>query len=209
MDKSWIDSPNRMSVEYIAGIDQFLTFAYSNRHESLVICCPCRSCGNRYNLSRQVVRAHLTSKGFLKNYKNWVYHGEAYVPLHGSQVNETVVDLDIRDDMVGMVREAVGIPNVGASVNFDEQNLNDLGTGPNEETKTYFKLLESAETELYPGCKNFTALSFIVRLLHMKVLGHWTDDSFDKLLKFFIKVHQGKFVNIFLLPTNIVNPITF
>ncbi|THG04074.1 hypothetical protein TEA_022029 [Camellia sinensis var. sinensis] len=33
MDKSWIDLPNRMSSEYINGIDEFLVFAYTNRVE--------------------------------------------------------------------------------------------------------------------------------------------------------------------------------
>ncbi|KAF7132692.1 hypothetical protein RHSIM_Rhsim09G0115800 [Rhododendron simsii] len=135
------------------------------------------SCGNRYNLARVVVREHLISNGFLRNYKNWVYHGESFIPLHGSQEKESVLDSDIRDDMVGMVREAIGIPYVEAGVNSDEQDAHNLGSGPNEETKAYFKLLESAQTELYPGCKNFTALSFLVRLLHTKVLGHLTDDS--------------------------------
>ncbi|KAL7184117.1 hypothetical protein ACSBR2_026307 [Camellia fascicularis] len=30
MDKSWIDLPNRMSSEYMNGIDEFLVFAYTN-----------------------------------------------------------------------------------------------------------------------------------------------------------------------------------
>ncbi|KAL7250803.1 hypothetical protein ACSBR1_012751 [Camellia fascicularis] len=30
MVKSWIDLPNRMSSEYMNGIDEFLVFAYTN-----------------------------------------------------------------------------------------------------------------------------------------------------------------------------------
>ncbi|CAL5430629.1 unnamed protein product [Camellia sinensis] len=47
----------------------------------------------------------------------------------------------------------------------------------------YFKLLEDAQTDLYPGCHKFTSLSFIVRILHMKVLNQWTDKSVDMLLE--------------------------
>ena len=37
MDKSWIDLPNRMSSEYINGIDEFLVFAYTNMVEGSVV----------------------------------------------------------------------------------------------------------------------------------------------------------------------------
>jgi hypothetical protein len=36
--------------------------------------------------------------------------------------------------------------------------------------------------ELYPGCKNFSKLRFLVRLLHTKLLGGWSDKSFNLLL---------------------------
>jgi len=35
---------------------------------------------------------------------------------------------------------------------------------------------------LYPTCKKYTKLSFLIRLLHIKLLGGWTDRSFDLLL---------------------------
>ncbi|XP_021826603.1 uncharacterized protein LOC110767383, partial [Prunus avium] len=58
------------------------------------------------------------------------------------------------------------------------------GEGPNDETRRYLKLLQDAELPLYPGCENFTKLSFIVRLLHMKVVCGWTDKSVTLLLSF-------------------------
>ena len=36
--------------------------------------------------------------------------------------------------------------------------------------------------ELYPGCKKFSKLRFIIRLLHVKLLGGWSDKSFNLLL---------------------------
>ena len=66
MDKSWIDLPNKMSREYINGIDQFLVFAYTNRAEGSMISCPCRKCENRYHLVREGVWEHLMLNGFFK-----------------------------------------------------------------------------------------------------------------------------------------------
>ena len=37
--------------------------------------------------------------------------------------------------------------------------------------------------ELYPGCTTFSKLRFVVRLLHTKSLGGWSDKSFDILLE--------------------------
>ncbi|XP_077248875.1 uncharacterized protein LOC143888370 [Tasmannia lanceolata] len=46
----------------------------------------------------------------------------------------------------------------------------------------FFKLLEDAEQELYPGSK-FTKLSFVVRLFHIKCLNGWSNKSFTMLLE--------------------------
>ena len=78
---------------------------------------------------------------------------------------------DIRDEMEEMVHEAMGIPNM------------DNMAGPNEETSNFFKLMQDAQIELYPDCRKFTKLSFVVRLLHMKVLCGWTDKSVTMLLE--------------------------
>ncbi|KAG5528923.1 hypothetical protein RHGRI_029546 [Rhododendron griersonianum] len=87
--------------------------------------------------------------------------------------------------MVGMISDALRNQHIGTSVGNDERIPNDSQKGPDEATAAYLKLLENANTELYPGCKNFTSLSFIVRLLHMKVLHKLTNKTIDKFLAFF------------------------
>ena len=67
MDKSWIDLPNRMSSEYINGIDEFLVFAYTNRVEGSMISCPCRKCENRYYFVREVYGSIWFWMVFFKN----------------------------------------------------------------------------------------------------------------------------------------------
>ena len=47
----------------------------------------------------------------------------------------------------------------------------------------FLKLLRDAEEELFPGCKTFSKLSFIVHLYHIKCLGGWTEKSFTKVLE--------------------------
>ncbi|XXG42236.1 hypothetical protein AAC387_Pa01g2560 [Persea americana] len=48
-----------------------------------------------------------------------------------------------------------------------------------------------AQTKLYPRCKDFSKLSFIVELLHLKALNQWSDTSFDMLLQLLHRVLQS------------------
>ncbi|KAF5470851.1 hypothetical protein F2P56_011339 [Juglans regia] len=45
------------------------------------------------------------------------------------------------------------------------------------------ELLDNAKKPLYPTCTEFSKLSFIVKLLHIKAVGGWTVKSFDMVVK--------------------------
>ncbi|XP_019236804.1 PREDICTED: uncharacterized protein LOC109217034 [Nicotiana attenuata] len=87
------------------------------------------------------------------------------------------------DDITGMIHDAYGYANTP-----DANNLPHHNEEPNLQAQKFYKLLEDAETEIYPGCKNVSKLSFVVRLLHLKCLNHWTNKSMDDLLSFFKEV---------------------
>lgn len=55
--------------------------------------------------------------------------------------------------------------------------------GLNAEAEKFFKLIKDAEQELYPDCKKFTKLSFVVKLFHLKCLGGWSNKTFTMLLE--------------------------
>jgi hypothetical protein len=52
----------------------------------------------------------------------------------------------------------------------------------NEVIAAIHKLNANNRQELYPGCSNYSELCFLVRLLHIKLIGGWTDRSFDLLV---------------------------
>ena len=174
MDKTWIDLDDRSSRIYLSGVKQFLEFAFRDKLVGSKIYCPCSKCQNRLTKNRREVSFHCLKDGFLKTYKNWRFHGEPFESLS----RNNYASFDDGNDMVDMVREGIGINNIEGQI--DE--------GPNDETKKFFKLLEEAEVALYPGCKNFSKLSFIVRVLQEKVINGWTDKSVDALFDIFIMV---------------------
>ncbi len=59
---------------------------------------------------------------------------------------------------------------------------------PNEAAKKIYNLLMNAEKELYPGCKEFSKLEFIVNLLQLKCHG---------ILYFRLYFANTLFVNIY------------
>ena len=56
-----------------------------------------------------------------------------------------------------------------------------------EEEAGYKKLMEDYGKELYPGCSNFSKLSFLLHLFHLKCMYGWYAKSFTELLKLLIE----------------------
>ena len=174
MDKSWVGSSNRNTTEYISGIERFLDFAYANKALDSEICCPCKKCRNRYFKSRHDVFTHCILDGFHESYTNWIYHGESSRQTNSIQNDNCVVAIEARDEVVEMVREAIGIESDNLYDDYQgQESMTEDPEGANEATKTFFKLLKDAECELYPGCAEFTKLSFVICLLLLKVTNGW------------------------------------
>ncbi|XP_028060554.1 uncharacterized protein LOC114264150 [Camellia sinensis] len=65
----------------------------------------------------------------------------------------------------------------------DKDNDDDVANNVEKEGVPNFnKLLNDAQRELYPGCRKFSLLSFVVKMLHVKVLNKWSNKSFNMLL---------------------------
>ncbi|CAN1825606.1 hypothetical protein LINPERHAP1_LOCUS31227 [Linum perenne] len=185
MDKSWMEK-RRFSVEYIEGVNSFMRFIEDHLGRNVDIHCPCKSCLNVFQEPQEVVLSHLMINGIDVGYTRWIYHGE--------QFNAVVDDLNMLDIDV-----------------LEEDNNEDGGEGDDEEDQLfdlldehenfiynnndlegdfngrgyadYIELLRQAQTKLYPGCTKYSQLSFIVKLLHLKVYNKWSNKSFDMLLK--------------------------
>uniref|UniRef100_A0A0A9HBG1 Uncharacterized protein n=1 Tax=Arundo donax TaxID=35708 RepID=A0A0A9HBG1_ARUDO len=76
----------------------------------------------------------------------------------------------LRDMAFGFNQTGVGGSDDGCFVNGSE------------DVEDFYRLIDDASQELYPGCSSFSKLNFLVRLLHTKSLGEWSDKSFDVLL---------------------------
>ncbi|KAL5856934.1 hypothetical protein ACOSQ3_004392 [Xanthoceras sorbifolium] len=55
---------------------------------------------------------------------------------------------------------------------------------PNRDADKFYKLLDEAEQPLYPICKKYSNLAFIVKLIHLKCINGWSDKLCSVLLEF-------------------------
>ena len=95
-------------------------------------------------------------------------HGEYefYEPI-----NINTNEPDIYDEMQEMLNDVFGVSNTNALMDSEKSpHVHEEFEKPNEDANKFYNLLREAEQELYPGCKKFTKLSFIIILFHMKCL---------------------------------------
>ncbi|XP_075098879.1 uncharacterized protein LOC142175783 [Nicotiana tabacum] len=194
MDKSWLNIRNRVDQRYRDGVDNFLNWAFSQPTVSTMIRCPCKGCMNTEFKLRVGVRGDLLRKDFWDSYKVWDLHGEVSVRVETSSAvdsDDEAEDDSIEEDNISeMIRDASGYTNVE-----DNNNNSEDREEPNIHATKFYELLEEAETKLYPDCKKVSKLSFVVKLLHLKCLNHWSNKSMDALLSFFKEVlPEGSFV---------------
>ncbi|XP_072084535.1 uncharacterized protein [Arachis hypogaea] len=178
MDKSWMLKP-RTSKKYLDGLDEFLDFAFHNAAEGTQILCPCKNCNNCAWGNREDVYEHLVCDGFDKGHSKWIFHGEC-----GSSKSAKKDGSEIRDNLDKLLEETFMMSRQFETSQFDDALDEDENEEePDEETKKFYKLIHDAHQELYSGSKDFTKLSTIVRLLHIKNLHGWSNVSFNMLLQ--------------------------
>ncbi|KAM1166259.1 hypothetical protein PS1_025883 [Malus domestica] len=181
MDRSWLTIARNLEA-YTAGINLFLDQAVANGVGPDKFRCPCKRCCNRYTFVRNTVVEHLILYDMDKDYKNawWRHHGEKNI---GEQ-NVAIEEEETGDEVAGM-HDFLNDVFV--------QPLTEEGVGPSteppigerrpEEVETFFRLLEEADQDLWPGCKEFKKLEAVVRLYQIKCLAGMPDEIFTTLLE--------------------------
>ena len=85
--------------------------------------------------------------------------------------------------MVNVLQDIAGPSIVDIGVSNDD----DISMMPEhrrtDEGQKLDELFKKVENELYFGCKKFSTLTILVKLIHIKVLNRWMNKSFDMLLE--------------------------
>ncbi|XP_010681270.2 uncharacterized protein LOC104896251 [Beta vulgaris subsp. vulgaris] len=169
---------SRESEEFKSGLNAFLDDSFANVAIEGQILCPCKRCCRRFCYSRDEIYDHVIVNGFVKGFKDWVINKEASSSTCKDNINtnESYCDNSF-DDIDGLLQDTFRDMNEG--LNVGEENAN----GPNEEARKFYKLVEEGKQELYPGCKTFSKLSFLIRLYLFKCLNGISNVAFGDLLE--------------------------
>ncbi|XP_027182187.1 uncharacterized protein LOC113780602 [Coffea eugenioides] len=121
---------------------------------------------------------HLKVVGFIKGYNNWIAHRELsnYNEATSNSENTSTGVSNGTNDMQDLVHDVFEIPH-------GTNELNREGDIPVSEAEKFYKLIDDSQQDLYRGCKNFSKLSFIIRLLHLKCLGKMSNKIFNMLVE--------------------------
>ncbi|KAH7845791.1 hypothetical protein Vadar_006051 [Vaccinium darrowii] len=184
MDKSWIHLKNRWCGSYINGVKQFILFAKTNANGKEKIRCPCQRCNNMYFREFNVVEDHLYIHGMTQGYFQWFHHGESFEFTSGSNNDHSAGvghEKTPNRDFVYDILEDVWAGEIGDANQDDEFDFHSspvFDDGPEKFTR----LVRDADCELYPGCKMFSKLSFLINLLHVKTMHKLSNKSCSMLL---------------------------
>ena len=128
-------------------------------------------------LTRPDVESHLKVDGVWLRYINWVCHGEApLVDIMSVEIPEVKDQLHVEPtvDMLHELQDA-------------ERGQFDADEEPNSKARAFYSLLEDAETPLYLTCQNaskMSKLSFLLKLLHIKMMNKVTGAYMNMLIDF-------------------------
>jgi len=207
-DKSWLILPSS-TKEFRTGLSAFTEYAVAKcqgLYSEGYLPCPCKHCCNKKVLSISELRRHVIYNGWLTHYDVWTYHGERY---SDSTDHVAVSDNIIHNDLRQLICVAMGSHNqTGNDVNelnvienpIDHSEDPEDPIDPSEDSEdptfdeydeTFVNRLKDSEQPLWPGCTEFTKLSFILELYQCKCLNQWSNKSFETLLSILRRSHPN------------------
>ena len=159
--------------EFVEGLDSFIKFASSKPAYMDIdkIRCPCKKCENKCYRDTDEVQYHISRFGFVKNYHIWRFQGESLVESESAATTDMNFDIGASTTYHTMVLDAYS--------QFDEEDIEE--EPPNDKAKQLYDMLNAADSELWPGCKRHSQLSFVVRLMSLKAEYHWPERCYDRL----------------------------
>ncbi|XP_049397294.1 uncharacterized protein LOC125861439 [Solanum stenotomum] len=183
--KQWMQLvDNRLDEIYLIGVQKFLNNAFQKTGEEHEIRCPCVKCYNTTLGTRKTVETHLQIHGIIRNYTFWYHHGERLgEPLseseHEDEDENVIEECESEDEVEELLRDLYpnldgGTTHTGCDDFLEEE--------PNVEARKFYSLLKDFECPLYKNSKA-SKLSTLIKLLHIKSMGHWSNASFTMLLK--------------------------
>ncbi|XP_059627617.1 uncharacterized protein LOC132270456 [Cornus florida] len=182
MDKSWIQLPT-IDPHYAKGIKDFIEVAKAYVDDKNRTRCPYSKCKNILYRTLPEVKGHLCQNRMDKMYTRWEWHGKGYDMANNNSSEEEVEEEEDGDEVNELLEDICMGPFVQTEMIDVQQGLDDALPNSNMGHDRFQDLLQDAQRELYPGCENFSKLSFVLKLYNMKVTQKLSNKYFTMMLK--------------------------
>ena len=164
---------SKSSDEWQKRLKEFLDSIFEGTYQGETAPCPCPRCLNTSFRTRIDVQRHLLTRGFAESFIQGEDLGDDEDEDNTEGLGPTGDGAGMNDLISSLIKGAIN----GDIISTDEV--------PNEHAKKFFKLLKEAEKELYPGCKEATKISFIVRLFQIKCMFSLSNSALGAILHLF------------------------
>jgi len=163
---------DKASAEWQQGLTDYLDSTFGGSSKGGTAPCPCSACRSMSFRKRSDVQNHLLWKGFDESF---IQEQESI--CEGSAIDD---DDDV-DDRAGTTELLHSLIRGTIRGEIDEEQ-------PNEMAKKFFKLLQEAKKELFPGCTEATQVSFIVKMFQMKCMFGCSNACMEYVLGLFLLI---------------------
>lgn len=188
MDRTWING-RLFSREHVNGVKSFMDFIGQRNEENAEILCPCTTCLNQKYHHQDIVRKHLLMRGMSSTYTRWIHHGENLEvevvehPVNGDDNADPMADNNYDDSTADILSDLYRSEQVAANQDGKQGGNQDANSCENG-SSFFADLMREAKRELYPGCKNMTKFSFVVKMLHLRSYYRISNNGFSAIMKF-------------------------
>ncbi|CAO2841061.1 unnamed protein product [Amaranthus hypochondriacus] len=165
------------SNEYEKGVLDYLDRAFATQGIGDQIICPCKECYRRFWYRRDKVYNHLFANGIMSSTEGWQCDENDTSSTKNTNVDNSPAFLD---DMERVIYDTHR--DVATMFPRDHEGV---GEEANTEAKKFYGLVEEGNEELYPGCKTFSKLSFLIRMFLLKCKHGTTNTAFTDYLQLF------------------------
>ncbi|CAL1383071.1 unnamed protein product [Linum trigynum] len=138
-------------------------------------------CNNFYFKVLSMVKTEIFRHGMVETYTRWIHHGEPFEVGSNSNTNQPhspfeneieVIDTNIPDMLDDLGRATAGsFPSTDGATTNNPSLANLSGN--------LTRLIKDVNCPLYPGCKKFSKLSFVMKMMNNKLLTNSSDKAFN------------------------------
>lgn len=169
----WIGLP-KFSEGYISGVKDFIRNAFSRFRVGDEITCPCKNCTNRKWRRQDVIYDHLIYNGPSPLHMKWIFD----VSRSDVGMDDEHMDWEGGIDFGDNLREMLHLTQI------NRQNIEEgQPSRPSVNAENLHRCFEDGRQPLYPGCKKFSRLSFIISLYSLKCQHGITESAFGDILE--------------------------